>query len=164
MAKPRARRKQASRYSCSYKKGTVQSWQYLFKLKKFKLLFFVTPCYNGQTSEKRGEFVNTNTSLENFLKREDKKKKEKWEKHVFGLIKAGDPKIISFIEENYFSIPLDNITLSIRGAKEVMDLSVRIPVKLKRRLKTILLAHRPDVVSKLQSMCFSFNSKSFRGG
>ena len=105
----------------------------------------------------------TNTNLDDFLKQKKLEKRGEWEEYVFGLINAGDPEIISFIEKNHFLVPIYDKTISVKKVEEILELSARIPIKLKRKLRTILLLHKPEIIDQLQSMYFSFDSDSFRG-
>ena len=92
------------------------------------------------------------TDLKDFL--EKREKQEIWLKtnHIVKLIEEEDPSVGSFINENYFSW----------SGSDLMDLNLKLPVKLKKKLKKILRIHDPEMISRLESMSFLFEKKFFK--
>lgn len=118
--------------------------------------------------------METNTNkvsleVEAFLSQKEKekwiKKQEALKKYIFTLIDEGNPEIVDFIEDNFLYETIKengSLPTAAERSEGILDLSVMIPVKLKRKLKTILELYRSEFISELRSRNFSFESKTYK--
>jgi hypothetical protein len=92
----------------------------------------------------------TNTSLDDFLKKEGKRVAWVNSNKVTRLIKDGDLQVISMIEATCLSW----------SGKYVAELNSKLSISSKKKLKRLLVIYNPSLLKTMISMSFSFDQKS----